>query len=931
MILRYFLGVFIIAALIFVALYPLSQTRPLSLLFGETTVGQVMPYEYDVLPGIQTVDATDSTLRLANLPVSCGWHSALGCGNSGTKRALDIPYPAGSPVYATIRATTTKAGVTARVEAIKNDAYLGLHNPARTGCKAVVIAIDDGNGPTPELITYTHTIANVDRVRLPGLIPTREGVISRELIGTVARSPWRILNASNTADRDIIDKAVSAGIGATASRLIVDMEDGTLRGVRKYSGNYYANTDEFLWNLPPDEVAIALGLHSLPMTDGMTRYIVRDALVYRVLRQGAIHYLQSVRSDTDYADCLTTGAHLHQQASTHSHSASYDTYKNAGLPVGSQGWPYPELCSTTWLFKIQSSNSVPSPTESAACSDLWHVTIASLSTSVEEGGLARFTLTRTTRDLDSPLTVRVSVLDLEGAISGGIPTTARFEGGDSTAPLNIRTAIDATDGPTRAITVTVASGEGYVPGTPGSATVAVEERLACTGTRTLTTSAGSNGSISPSTGPQDCDATVTVTATPDSDDYQVDEWSGTGAGDCTDGATTCDVDMDGSARTISVTFEQVCTLTTSAGSNGSISPASGTQDCDATVTVTATPDSGYVISSWGGDCSETEKTDSTCSVTMDGNQTASVTFESDVSPTFSNDEKRYVTTVGATTSTLLPGATGGNGPLTYSLSGSLPPGHTFTASTRRITGTPLASAAGNTYRSTLTVTDCDGDTDTLSISIRVKDQFTLTVQASNTNGSATGGGTYNDGDDASISATAITDNWVFTGWTGATGIADAAASSTTITMDADKTVTANFDHICNIDSTFPACSRRSDSDAALPGQPGNPYPTVSIETERQTVAGGASIELAATAEVSAGAIEAYAWSGTGTFGDPTAEDTTWTAPAATATERTYTLTLTVTSAGGASASATLDIVVPATEHTESYGDETPMEAVTPPV
>ena len=67
-------------------------------------------------------------------------------------------------------------------------------------------------------------------------------------------------------------------------------------------------------------------------------------------------------------------------------------------------------------------------------------------------------------------------------------------------------------------------------------------------------------------------------------------------------------------------------LTTTAQGNGRVSPLPGTYsylDGDS-VTVTATPDDGHRVASWGGDCSGTA---ATCTLTMDEDRTASVTFE----------------------------------------------------------------------------------------------------------------------------------------------------------------------------------------------------------------------------------------------------------------------------------------------------------------
>ncbi len=67
-------------------------------------------------------------------------------------------------------------------------------------------------------------------------------------------------------------------------------------------------------------------------------------------------------------------------------------------------------------------------------------------------------------------------------------------------------------------------------------------------------------------------------------------------------------------------------LTTSATENGGVSPLPGTYTYldGESVTVTATPDSGHRVASWGGDCSGTTLS---CSLTLDADRTASVTFE----------------------------------------------------------------------------------------------------------------------------------------------------------------------------------------------------------------------------------------------------------------------------------------------------------------
>ena len=82
----------------------------------------------------------------------------------------------------------------------------------------------------------------------------------------------------------------------------------------------------------------------------------------------------------------------------------------------------------------------------------------------------------------------------------------------------------------------------------------------------------------------------------------------------------------------------------------------------------------------------------------------------------------------------LPGASGGDGTLAYSLAPSVP-GLSFDATTRRLTGTPSGTG---TFAMTYTATDADGDTDTLS--------FTVSVAAGSPAGDGGGDGRFNVGD-----------------------------------------------------------------------------------------------------------------------------------------------------------------------------------------
>jgi len=67
---------------------------------------------------------------------------------------------------------------------------------------------------------------------------------------------------------------------------------------------------------------------------------------------------------------------------------------------------------------------------------------------------------------------------------------------------------------------------------------------------------------------------------------------------------------------------------------------------------------------------------------------------------------------------VLPAASGGDPPLTYSLRPDIP-GLQFNASTRTLSGTPTLAAAGGVYSMTYRVVDSDGDEATLTFTVRV--------------------------------------------------------------------------------------------------------------------------------------------------------------------------------------------------------------------
>ena len=102
------------------------------------------------------------------------------------------------------------------------------------------------------------------------------------------------------------------------------------------------------------------------------------------------------------------------------------------------------------------------------------VTISADTTPVTEGVSAEFTLTRQ-GNTSASLTVTVAVSQQGEYISGTAPTSAVFGAGDATTALSVATVADNVDEADGSVTATLQSGAGYVVGTPGSATVIVED------------------------------------------------------------------------------------------------------------------------------------------------------------------------------------------------------------------------------------------------------------------------------------------------------------------------------------------------------------------------------------------------------------------------------------------------------------------------
>ena len=125
------------------------------------------------------------------------------------------------------------------------------------------------------------------------------------------------------------------------------------------------------------------------------------------------------------------------------------------------------------------------------------------------------------------------------------------------------------------------------------------------------------GSVSPPGGEYDAGTQVTLTATP-AGGYSFDYWNGSASGS----SPTTTVTMN-SNKSVTAHFEEIpsqpkyYTLTTEVSGSGSISPSGGDYEEGTSVTLTASPGSGWTFDHWGGNASGSS---SSTSVTINSNK-----------------------------------------------------------------------------------------------------------------------------------------------------------------------------------------------------------------------------------------------------------------------------------------------------------------------
>jgi hypothetical protein len=142
---------------------------------------------------------------------------------------------------------------------------------------------------------------------------------------------------------------------------------------------------------------------------------------------------------------------------------------------------------------------------------------------------------------------------------------------------------------------------------------------------TLSTSVNpsGSGSVYPSGGSYAYGSVVTLTATQASG-YQFSSWSG----DISSSSPTVNVTMNSNKNIVANFYVIHYTLSTSVSpsGSGSVYPSGGSYVYGSTVTLTATPASGYQFSSWSGSNDLASTTANPTTITMNGNESVIATF-----------------------------------------------------------------------------------------------------------------------------------------------------------------------------------------------------------------------------------------------------------------------------------------------------------------
>ena len=273
------------------------------------------------------------------------------------------------------------------------------------------------------------------------------------------------------------------------------------------------------------------------------------------------------------------------------------------------------------------------------------------------------------------------------------------------------------------------------------------------------------GGITLGAGAYNAGASVTVTATPNAE-FNFVNWTDNGTIASTNSIYTL---LLNASKTLVANFALKTYTLNVAAVNGTTvkNPNLVTYNSGAIVQVTATPNSGYTFASWSGDA-----TGSANPLTVTMNSTKNITANFTINTFLLN-----VTAINGTVAKI-PNQVSYNSGATVQLTATPNVGYTFTSWSGDATGTtnPLTVTMNSTKNITANFT-------------AIASTFTLNVTA--VNGTALkvpNLATYTNGASVLLTATPNV-GYVFTSWS---GDANGSVNPLTVTMNANKNITANF-------------------------------------------------------------------------------------------------------------------------------------------
>ena len=419
------------------------------------------------------------------------------------------------------------------------------------------------------------------------------------------------------------------------------------------------------------------------------------------------------------------------------------------------------------------------------------ITVSTQSVTVPEGDTATFTV------------------ELSAQPGGDVTVSVSIESGDSDIAVQSGASLVFTTGNwDTPQTVTLAAAEDNADADNGSAVVRVSapdmDNVDVTATeqdndKSLTVTDGTPAG----TTVHQTAAVVDIAATP-VDHYHFTEWTGdtTDVTDLYTADTTITMNADAAIAAAAAIDQH--TVTTNAV-NGTVS-GGGTYDYGANAQLQATADGGYHFFNWTDDVPQGQEADNPLSLTVNGDLTLTANFEEDPPELDVSTAALSVPEGGTNTLTIqLTSAPDAAVDVTVAMVGGGDADITV-QSGALLTFTPMDWDTPQTVTIAAAEDDTDADNGTATVRVSAANMtdvdvaatesdndFTLTV-AAGSNGSASPEGSSVHTAAQVVNLTATPDqDCEFDAWTGDTAnIADPGAASTTITMDADASITATF-------------------------------------------------------------------------------------------------------------------------------------------